>query len=341
MTHDRHGELWCGTCFHETSPSAGVRSTSAAKDSIFVPYGKLFPSSKDRGFTILRWGSTKGLSAHSLEDVESIILRALAEFNSRWSYLPPNLYVSFVKMAAMGRTVLAAGPDDPHLIELNKRLVQAYDANSIRRVMLHELSHCMRHQVSNFVVLDEPHDPRFCSILEGVDPLVAGSKKKCKFFTDDVDESVAQRTLGSKLRAGGTLKIQESRGRREFELRSAARQKLRSGPLRVQELLEIAAALGDRQEEVEVILYSPGSARVAEALPFDRFFAREIAKSSEKVQRMAAPFLRHGKSRRARSGSSARGRATAELRHAAKVKGAKKPHKSSPSRGKTKQRARS
>lgn len=283
-------ETWCGTC-HPTAPS-GAAATSQDDSRIFVPYGASLRAKGFEGFSLYGWRKASELSVHLLPNVEFALASAVADFYKKWKYVPPNLSVRFVRMGMMGRTVLTKSAGDVHWVLLNRRLLEAYTLEAIRRVMLHELSHCYRHHVNEYELLDEPHDQRFCEILSRVDKLVAGSRKKCKFFTDDVDDISARQSLGQRLSGGGTMTIWPDPPRRRFTLETASHVVLREGFLRDQELLEIAAGLGDDQRRVQVrLLKSRRGKSAAPPTTFDRFFLNEVFSSKPAFKKLAGPYV--------------------------------------------------
>lgn len=291
MISENHAkEPWCETC-HPTGASGDVSDMKDAS-RVFVPYGESLRNKGFEGFFLYGWRRSSEMSVHLLPNVEFAIASAVADFYKKWKYVPPNLSVRFVHMGAMGRTLLVPSPESVHWVLLNRRLLEAYTLEAIRRVMLHELSHCLRHHQAGYQLLDEPHDDRFCQILSKVDKLVAGSAAKCKFFNDDVDAIHAKESLGNRLRGGGTLTIWTENGRRFFELETAAGVVLRRGKLINHELLEIAAGLDENQRKIVVRLRSSKRGKeIAPATTFDRFFLSEVAGGKPAFRKIAGPYV--------------------------------------------------
>lgn len=131
-------------------------------------------------------------SAHSLDALHAMVVRALDVVEDAWEWSPTGLTVQFHRgRRAMG---LAFSPGKGHrLISLAVELLARYDIDSVYRTTLHELAHHAReelHQRPRTKYADM-HDAKFCEMLGLVDEDVRGKgQQKCQFFNDEIDLSV-------------------------------------------------------------------------------------------------------------------------------------------------------
>lgn len=141
-------------------------------------------------------GSWTKNSAYTFEQIVSIINDAIGTTFRIWDgWAARGLVVVPMKH---DRTMGEASPlrDGVRMLRLNERLFTEYNADSIRRTVLHELAHHKRFDEGFTRADHDGHDARFCELLGMVDEVVrAAPMEKCRYFTDDVDHSmIAART---------------------------------------------------------------------------------------------------------------------------------------------------
>ena len=141
-------------------------------------------------------GSWTKNSAYTFEQIVSIINDAIGTTFRLWGgWAARGLVVVPMKH---DRTMGEASPlrDGVRMLRLNERLFSEYNADAIRRTVLHELAHHKRFDEGFTRADHDGHDARFCELLGMVDEVVrAAPMEQCRYFTDDVDHSmIAART---------------------------------------------------------------------------------------------------------------------------------------------------
>ncbi len=141
-------------------------------------------------------------SAHTLDALHAIVDEAAAHCAAVWGWDCGRLEVKF-----HGEGIAFGLAYDPgsgatrgvRQISLHVHLLAAYDAATVRRVVLHEFCHHWREERwprdrrSRVVpaILREPHDDRFCDELARVDPLIdPRDRKACRYFDEPQDPSI-------------------------------------------------------------------------------------------------------------------------------------------------------
>lgn len=153
-----------------------------------------------------QWGRVARSSAHSLEALHATVLSAIEKARRAWGgWVPRGLVLAFHdggrNMGTTFNSVQDPKTKSERLISLNRVLVAEYDLRAIERTLLHELAHHRRGEESWPIkqIANRGHDDRFCSMLAEVDPIVASSPKDCRYFTDDQDESIAEKKAEKKM----------------------------------------------------------------------------------------------------------------------------------------------
>ncbi len=136
--------------------------------------------------TVYGWNQLSKHSAHSLQDFEHTIERALVAVRDAWSWWPEGLVIDFFRdERKMGVATVPSWPGDQKRVGLNVILFERYATNAIYRVLVHEIAHHKRFEEGNTSAANA-HDSRFCELLAMVDPMV-DPKNGCAYFKDDID----------------------------------------------------------------------------------------------------------------------------------------------------------
>lgn len=199
-------EPWCGSCSGEELP---VEPSGAIKNQSFVPYKRsdLKRAGAGEGFVFVRHDSERRKPAHTEQALISAIEESMSIFHRRWGFVPTRLAVVIKEMKPMGSSWTKSARE-PHIMSLSWRLVSEYGMKSIKRTILHELSHFYRANLNGYKAMrpKHGHDAKFCDILGAVDPLVGASKAQCRFFQDDIDDGAVAKQ--EKLKRGARMELE-------------------------------------------------------------------------------------------------------------------------------------
>lgn len=137
-------------------------------------------------------------SAHTLADLHAAVDECIALCLSTWGWECSGLEVKFHTAGrAFGLAYDPGSGDvkDVRRISLHVRLLEQYDIDSVKRVVLHELCHHYREETwrrDRSSEYYDAHDTTFCRELRRVDPTVASvSAKNCTYFTEEPDTALA------------------------------------------------------------------------------------------------------------------------------------------------------
>lgn len=127
----------------------------------------------------------KVTQVHSLDQIHRLVLKAVESGRHAWSWSPRNLKV-FCHPSGNGMGLAYNPGKGAHAISLHTKLLREYDANSVYRVILHELCHHHREETwpRKAYTAITAHDQQFCNELSKVDEVVAASGD-CRYFQDE------------------------------------------------------------------------------------------------------------------------------------------------------------
>lgn len=149
------------------------------------------------------------LGRHGIQRFHKAVSSALEMSDKAWSWRVPSLNVKTHQGKGPLGQAFAPGTGTYtglRSISIHRDIARRYDADSLRRVVLHELCHHAREELeprTGSRAKRESHDSTFCRMMGLVDPQVIGDEEKCRRFHDAPDltlvaEEAAEATASSK-----------------------------------------------------------------------------------------------------------------------------------------------